>query len=1206
MNPILSRAYWLTCVLILVVTGAVHATTIVLPTDEQLIEKSPVIIQGTVLTSTPVDHDGTIWTDTVITVSRTIKGSVTDAITVHEPGGIIGERITKVFGTPDFTEGENVLLFLNPARGGGYRVVDLFVGKFGEAKALDGRRLWMRPDTTGEVSLLDGDLRPLQARNVQRDASGFETFVEERLAGRAGRKSYGIENPVLAGAFSSGATRGRVQAQFTLISEPGVYRWAKFAQGQSAAWYHSGTQPGYSGGGVNELQTAMAVWVSYSQANIRYSYSGALPVAPKGLSGPNGYNEVLFNDPLNEISGSWNKATGGVVGQGGFNGVSGSGSFTATFQADPSHPAGAITAYAITEGNLTIQDNVSAANGIGSGVLAEIVAHELGHTLGFGHSASTNALMYYSVTGLGASLRDDDMMAARWLYPNGSSTPPPPQVPAAPSALSASVSSSNADLAWTDNAGNETSQSIYLAAGSGSFVKAGDVGANVKSARVSSLAAGSYKAYVVANNSAGSSAQSNTVTFTVGAAPVAAFTVSPASGTAGVTNFTFTDQSSGSISSRLWSFGDGVTSSLAAPAHVYPLSGQYTITLTVSGSGGSSSTSRIVTVSGALNAQFGWTPANPTTSDTIQFSDQSGGAPTGWAWSFGDGTTSGQQNPSKKYSVQGTYNVTLTVSRNGATAASTRSVTVSGSTPGTTAVMAAFDVSSTTITPGTQVTFADRSTGSPTQWNWSFGDGTTSSSVNPSHSFAAPGTYNVTLTASKPGSSSAATRQITVTSVVPYRTLISAAAQTAGLGGTSWRTELTVLNAGLEGATVTLVFLPSRITRTIYLAPLQSATYANTLMDVFGLSSGSGAVTLEAVSAGSSAQLRVTSRTFTTGPTGTYGQAVPGVQSEQLARTLYVTGIENDASYRTNIGLVNRAATAVATSLALFTRAGVAVATKSLQLGANSFQQSSLGSLFPEVQGQSYDALTMRIVSPVDDAVSAYASVLDNATQDPIYIQAVPAPSGDSLTVPVVGRAPGANGTFWRSDVTLFNPTTDRMVLNLRYGTSNRTLALGGRDTEVLEDILSSFNQASGSGALFVSWSSGTGPVVTSRTYTTTESGGTFGQSIDPIGGLSSRMFVPGLRNDSGYRSNVGVVNGGEESENVTLMVLSPSGTELARTTVTVAARAQMQYAVSALFPNVHASAFALAVQGDVNAQLFAYGSMVDNASGDPVFFVGE
>jgi PKD repeat protein len=590
----------------------------------------------------------------------------------------------------------------------------------------------------------------------------------------------------------------------------------------------------------------------------------------------------------------------------------------------------------------------------------------------------------------------------------------------------------------------------------------------------------------------------------------------------------------------------------------------------------------------------------------VQFADPSGGAPASWSWSFGDGSTSTQQNPSKKYAAQGSYTVSLTVTRNGTASAHVSQLVVSGTTPGTLPVVALFDVNPVTATPGQTVSFADRSTGSPTQWNWSFGDGTSSLAQNPAHAYAAPGIYTVTLTASKSGSSSQATRQVIVTGVVPYRTLISAAAQTGGSGGTHWRTELSLVNTGLESATVTLRFLPTLAEKTLVLAPRQSVTYANALLDVFGLSTGAGAVTIDASSAGSSAQLRATSRTFTTGAKGTYGQSVPEVQPGQLAKTLYVTGIQSTNAYRTNIGLVNRGATELTPALTLYSKSGGVIATKNVRLDPASFQQSALWAYFPEVQNGSHDVLTLKIGTTESDAVSAYASIVDNVTQDPIYIQAVPAPTEQSLTLPAVGRSPGANGTFWRSDVTLFNPNSDAMNVTLRYNGTNKTLNLPGRDTAVLADILSTFDATAGSGALFLSWTASTGPVVTSRTYTSVETGGTFGQSIDPIAALAPTSYVPGLRNDSSFRSNVGFVNGGSEEETFTVLVLSPFGTELGRTTVTVGPKEQRQYSVGVLFPNVNSSSFTLALQGDADAQLFAYGSMVDNVSGDPVFFAGQ
>jgi hypothetical protein len=251
----------------------------------------------------------------------------------------------------------------------------------------------------------------------------------------------------------------------------------------------------------------------------------------------------------------------------------------------------------------------------------------------------------------------------------------------------------------------------------------------------------------------------------------------------------------------------------------------------------------------------------------------------------------------------------------------------------------------------------------------------------------------------------------------------------------------------------------------------------------------------------------------------------------------------------------------------------------------------------------------MRLIAASADSISAYASVIDNDTQDPIYVQAVPASTEGSLTLPIVGRSPGANGTFWRSDVSIFNPTSASLSLTVGYGGETKSFSRGSRDTAVLDDVLSEFGLTSGQGALTVTWANGaTGPIVSSRTYTSTESRGTFGQSIDPVASFANEVFVPGLRSDGSYRSNVGFVNGGGAAETFSVIVLSPSGTELASTQYALAAGGQAQASISSLFPSLSQSTgnFTLVLRGDGNAKLFAYGSMVDNLSGDPVFFAGR
>lgn len=1210
------RVYWSTCVLTLIFAAAAQATTIILPTDEQLVAKSPVIVDAVVVRSAAVDRGAKIWTESTLNVVRALKGDAAGEIVVAEVGGMVGNRITKIFGAPEYVAGEHVLAFLTRTPSGDYQTVDLYVGKFAEQQTLAGERLWVRHDETADAALLDANFRPIVARNVQRNAGGFERFIAARVAGRTAPQNYGVENPIVAAPKPS-----RFAANFTLISDPQVFRWTAFQNGQTVQWYSYGQQTGYTGGGINEITTAMASWTGYTSALIRYNYAGVETGTPKSLNQTNGVNEILFNDPFQEISGTFTGS--GVVGVGGFNGVGGSSSWTGPFDADASHRAIAYTATSITEAGLTIQDGVTPSAGVPSSELAEIVAHEFGHTLGLGHSSDGTALMYPSVTGRGPSLRADDQLAARWLYPNGSAPPPPsPTVPAAPSGLTASPSGTTVTLNWADNATNETSQSVYYAVGNGGFVKVADVAANARTSTLTGFSPGTYRFEVTASNSAGESAPSNIASATIASSTVtASFSVAPASGVANSTVFSFTDQSTGAITARSWAFGDGATSAAASPTHVYATAGQYTVTLTVSGGGASSSTSRVVTVSQAIGASFTFAPANPTAGQTISFSDLSTGGPTQWSWDFGDGTTSSAQNPQKVYANAGTYTVRLTAFSAGSSSSALRNVAVASSAPVLPNVSAAFDFTPSSPNNGDTVSFVDRSTGSPSAWSWSFGDGASSSAQNPSHAYTIPGTYTVALTARNAVSASVATHTVVVAAPAPFHSLVSAVAQTNGAGGSVWRTELTIFNAGNESAFGQFIFLPgaggSAQTRPLFLAPKQSMTLGNALLDLYGMSSGAGALAIEAQSAASTPSLKITSRTFTTGSAGTYGQAVPQVGDGALQQSLFLTGMESDTAFRTNVGLVNRSSNPVSFEANLVDANGNTFGTAAIIVPANSFSQPGLASLFPTVANGNYASLSMSILAGASDALSVYASVIDNRTQDPVYIQATPQTAASKLVIPAVGRLPGANGTFWRSDVTLFNTNVSgAQTLTLRYraaGADNRNApsrqyTLAPRRTMVLADVLSAFGLTSGSGALEVTWSAGSAPAVTSRTYTTVDGGGTYGQSIDPVAAFRADAFVPGLRSDFAFRSNVGFVNDADVTTGVTVSLLAANGQTLASAFVQLPPKSMTQSSVAALFPGIDAASlgfFTLQAHDD-SGQMFAYGSIVDNASGDPVFFAGQ
>ena len=133
-----------------------------------------------------------------------------------------------------------------------------------------------------------------------------------------------------------------------------------------------------------------------------------------------------------------------------------------------------------------------------------------------------------------------------------------------------------------------------------------------------------------------------------------------------------------------------------------------------------------------------------------QFTDAStddDGSIAGRSWSFGDGSTSEATNPSHTYAGPGSYTVTLTVSDDdGATDESSDQVTVTSPPPlePNEAPQADFDVHCSRLT----CTFVDKSKdddGVIVSWQWSFGDGASSSERHPVHTYGQEGKYNVLL-----------------------------------------------------------------------------------------------------------------------------------------------------------------------------------------------------------------------------------------------------------------------------------------------------------------------------------------------------------------------------------------------------------------------------------------------------------------------------
>ena len=241
---------------------------------------------------------------------------------------------------------------------------------------------------------------------------------------------------------------------------------------------------------------------------------------------------------------------------------------------------------------------------------------------------------------------------------------------------------------------------------------------------------------------------------------IADFSAEPTKGTSPL-EVTFTDRSKpeGDITGWLWDFGDGNTSNEQNPVHAYYTTepyGYYNVSLTVTGPGGASDTVtktdyiKVWREDAAPNADFICSKGVGDPSVPVQFTDKSLGEVTSWLYEFGDGGTNSTQNPEHYYCAEGIYTVSLTVGGAGGSSKETKfNCTRVGSGTGEKwpLIDAHFFASARRGTAPFTVSFTDmsRSEAEIDSWRWDFGDGNTSSEVNPTHTYSSAGTYNVSL-----------------------------------------------------------------------------------------------------------------------------------------------------------------------------------------------------------------------------------------------------------------------------------------------------------------------------------------------------------------------------------------------------------------------------------------------------------------------------
>ena len=255
------------------------------------------------------------------------------------------------------------------------------------------------------------------------------------------------------------------------------------------------------------------------------------------------------------------------------------------------------------------------------------------------------------------------------------------------------------------------------------------------------------------------------------ARPIAAFTQDKVTGTAPLTvSFINLSSPTNVITGFTWNFGDGTTSTEISPIKTFNNPGQYTVTLTATGPGGSSNVSRQITVQSANPPVAGFTTDKTTGSAPliVQFTNAStGGQITNYLWNFSDGTTSVDQNPSHQFTNVGTYNVILTVTGPGGSSNVSRQITVGNP------IQASISAVPDTNNP-LRINLTATATGGSgiyTAYDWDFGNGQTlfgQPTATTSVTYASANTYTVTLTVTdSTGAKKSVTQPITIQAPPP-------------------------------------------------------------------------------------------------------------------------------------------------------------------------------------------------------------------------------------------------------------------------------------------------------------------------------------------------------------------------------------------------------------------------------------------------------